>query len=295
MSKVLKQLLREDEETATRRRPALRLVPPPPPPPHFALHFKPGKKGRIKSVKRSPVLKVFAAVLGAAGVAWILCQSEYRIREPVAAPPAPVKTAAPEKADPKPAPSAKAVVSQARPVDQDESLNREAVELFRKQQYDRALSVLMEVFNRHPKNPAVAVNIGMVLLKKGDLKNAREFLSKAERFVRAGRESAKSPRMAQIQNGFGAVAIAEKNLPQAQYHLRKAIDIHPEYMEARLNLARVLELAGRPEDAIVEYEEFLKREKVDPAIKPAIEKRLAKIKTFVGYLENAEDEVDYTY
>ena len=191
MSKVLKQLLRDEEDLAPRRKHALRLVPQPPPPPHFALHFKPAKKRRIKSVKQSAVFKVSAALLGAAGVAWLLFQSDYKINGPVAAPANPVKTAAP-----KAPPAAKVAVVTAPAVDQDEVMNREAVELFRKQQYDRALTLLMVIFNRHPKNPAVAINIGMSLLKKGDLKNAREFLSKAERSMRSGQESAKSPRAA---------------------------------------------------------------------------------------------------
>jgi hypothetical protein len=291
MSKVLRQLLKEDEEGLQRRKPVLRLVPPPPPPPYFPFHFKPKKKKLKPKTKRSPLLLIVGGLFLVAGIGFLI---HFRGMQEV-----PVSTPAPVPIQAKKSPSKPVVAQKTGPqtasLEEDEKLNHEAIEFYRRQQYEKSLEILMDLFSRHPKNVGLSINIAMNLLKKGDLKNAKEFLAKAERGVKPGHELSRSHQLAQIYNNQATIAELEKNLGQAQLLLHRAIDIAPDYSEARLNLARVLEVSGRPEDAIVVYEEYLARSKVDPAVKPTIEKRIAKIKAFVGYLETPEDEVDYTY
>jgi len=291
MSKVLRQLLKEDEESQQRRKPVLRLVPPPPPPPHFALHFKPKKKAPQVKPSRAPLYWIAVGVTLSSIFAFLIYRG--RVAEVGVSSPVPVPVQAKKSSATPPAPAAKG--SPASLVEEDEKLNREAVELYRKQNYTKSLEILMALFSRQPKSVGIAINIAMNLLKQGDLKNAKEFLAKAERGLKPGHELARSQQLAKIYNNQASIAVLEKNFGQAQLLLHRAIDIFPDYSEARLNLARVLEMSGRPEDAINEYEEYLSRGKVDPAVKPTIEKRLAKIKAFVGYLETPEEAVDYSY
>jgi N-glycosylase/DNA lyase len=50
-----------------------------------------------------------------------------------------------------------------------------------------------------------------------------------------------------------------------------------------------MELACRPMDAAREYQEFIDNARLNPALKPAIQKRLAKLNAFIGYLKEEED------
>ncbi len=283
MSKVLKQLLRDQNEDAPKRKPSLTLVPPPPPPPNFSAQFKPKKKTSLPKKSLLPLLATLAVVGIVAGVRFVL-----HTPEPVLPNESSLQASTPNALA---TPGATATPL----VDADEKLNARAIELYREQKYPEALAIFMEIFERKPKNSSIAMNISMTLLKQGDLKKSRDFLKKAEQLLRPGQALAKSPKVAAIYNNLGAISIAEKNYGQAQMLLRKAIAMQPEYGDARLNLARVLELAGRPEDAITEYEAFLARPGVDPVVKPAVEKRLQKIKTFVGYLEAPEEQDEYSY
>ena len=61
-------------------------------------------------------------------------------------------------------------------------------------------------------------------------------------------------------------------------------------IEPHLNLAKAFELAGRPMEAIPEYQHYLENTVVggDPALRKLIEKRIVKLNSFSQYIEHAD-------
>jgi Flp pilus assembly protein TadD len=306
MSKVLKQLFKEDLEQTDSREPQLRLLPPPPPPPDFVLKLKrTGRKAKPKK-KRAPARKIFHwlwmlpffSVLGASGLFFALTfQDQTQVRRPV-------KVRTKKAAEPNPAPSAgtpatasttpaaiQAIKKSELPKDlPDARLHQEAVNFLRKQKYEQALTLLTKLAKDHPENAAILSNLGLAKLRLNDVKGAKNDFMKSMGLLTPKNYFDKNPQLAVVYNNLGSVSLAEKNWGPAILYFQKATEIQPDFIEARLNLGRAYELSGRHEEAAQEYESFVKDPKVNASMKPVIQKRLEKLKIFIGYLEELEAE-----
>jgi tetratricopeptide (TPR) repeat protein len=288
MSKVLKQLFREELEKAGRKASHLRLVPPPPPPPDFArLLLKPVKK---PTVKRTRLYALFTIFLCVSGYSYWLITEGRRLDRAVTYQ---------RKVLPK-----RSVLQGVKPVmteplaEMDEEreiseaslqLNREGMDLFKKQKFPEAAILFARSAEIDPLNPLSLINLGMSKAKLKEFKEAKEILTKAGKLLGSASPLAGSPKLEVVYNNLGAIGIEEKSFGPAILYFQKAIQLNPEYVDARLNLAKAMELAGRPMDAAREYQEFIDNARLNSALKPAIQKRLAKLNAFIGYLKEEED------
>ncbi len=315
MSKVLKQLYKEELGSTESRVPQLRLVPPPPPPPDFILKLKrTGRKAKPKK-KKVPSRRKIAhwlwmlplfSVLGAAGVFFALTLQDppqmrrtVKVRtkkavEPAASPGAnpTAKGAASPSATATTTPAAiQAIRKSELPKDlPDAKLHQEAVNFLRKQKYEQAQALLVKLAKDHPENAAILSNLGLTKLRLNDVKAAKNDFMKAMALLTPKNYFDKNPQLAVVYNNLGSVSLLEKNWGPAILYFQKATEIQADFIEARLNLGRAYELSGRHEEAAQEYENFVKDPKVNPSMKPVIQKRLEKLKIFIGYLEELESE-----
>jgi tetratricopeptide (TPR) repeat protein len=310
MSKVLKQLFKEDLEQAENRTPQLRLVPPPPPPPDFILKLKRiGRKAKPKK-KRVVARKIphwlwmlpFFSFLGAGGLFFVLSLQEpaqvkksvkvrkTKVTEPAASP-NPKATASPGATATTTPAAIQAIKKSELPKDlPDAKMHQEAVNFLRKQKYEQAQALLVKLAKDHPENPVILSNLGLAKLRLNDAKGAKNDFMKSMGLLTPKNYFDKNPQLAVVYNNLGSVSLAEKNWGPAILYFQKATEIQADFIEARLNLGRAYELSGRHEEAAQEYENFVKDPKVNASMKPVIQKRLEKLKIFIGYLEELESE-----
>ncbi|NDF15616.1 hypothetical protein EB061_09890, partial [bacterium] len=159
----------------------------------------------------------------------------------------------------------------------DAKLHQEAVNFLRKQKYEQAQALLVKLAKDHPENAAILSNLGLTKLRLNDVKAAKNDFMKAMALLTPKNYFDKNPQLAVVYNNLGSVSLLET-------------EIQADFIEARLNLGRAYELSGRHEEAAQEYENFVKDPKVNPSMKPVIQKRLEKLKIFIGYLEELESE-----
>jgi tetratricopeptide (TPR) repeat protein len=290
MSKVLKQLFREELEKAGRKASHLRLVPPPPPPPDFGrLQLKPVKKPKVRQTRLYVLFGLFLCISGYSY--WLVTegrrldravtyQRKVLPRRPVIQGVKPVLTEPMVEMDEEKEISEAAL-----------KLNREGMEMFKKQKFAEAAALFSKAAEVDPLNPLSLINLGMSKAKLKEFKDAKEILTKAGKLLGSASPLAGSPKLEVVYNNLGAIGIEEKSFGPAILYFQKAIQLNPEYADARLNLAKAMELAGRTIDAAREYQEFVDHEKLNPSLKPAIQKRLAKLNAFIGYLKEEEAAV----
>ncbi|MBU6152772.1 MAG: hypothetical protein KGP28_00590 [Bdellovibrionales bacterium] len=289
MSKVLKQLFREELERAGRKASHLRLVPPPPPPPDFGrLQLRPIKKTKVKQTRLFVLFTVFLCVSGYSY--WLITEGRrieraitYQLkvlpRHPVLQGTRPPVSESLVERDEERVIS-KAVLE----------LNRGGVEHFKKQRYPEAAILFSRSLEIDPLNPLSLINLGMSKAKMKEFKEAKEILGKAGKLLGSASPLAGAPKLEVVYNNLGAIGLAERSYGPAILYFQKAIQLKPEYVDARLNLAKAMELAGRPIDAAREYQEFIENSALNGALKPAIQKRLARMNAFVGYLKEEESQ-----
>jgi|GEM_PF-3979330 len=293
MSKVLKQLFREELERAGRKASHLRLVPPPPPPPDYALFLtKAPKKPKVKRTRLYVLFTVFLCVSGYSY--WLITEGRrleklatYQRKISVRASQVRTDPNSPNRKKARPEPMVEmeeeGVISEAVL-----QLNREGMDHFKKSQYSDAAVLFARAAELDVLNPLSLINLGMAKARMKNLKEAKEFLIRAGKLLGSASPLAGSPKLEVVYNNLGAIGVEEKNYGPAILNFQKAIQLNPEYVDARLNLAKAMELAGRPIDAAREYQEFIDDPRLNDSFKPAIQKRLAKLNAFVRYLKEEE-------
>ena len=288
MSKVLKQLWSEEFEGGARKEAQLRLVPPPPPPPDYALQWKLTPK-KVKKPRDGKLrLKLLVLLLFSLSALSFRLNDPFSSIEGVVSAPAvhsgkhgvagvAAKDAKKEKAPP-PRPS------------HEFQLNRDAIGLFKAQKFKEAFTLFEELVETQPDNGVFWTNLGMCQLRLNDLKGAKSSFAKALKILSPRTVITRDPRLSVVYNNLGSINMSQKNWGPAILDFEKALELEPDSTEARLNLAKTYELAGRPEDAAREYEIFLASPGVNAAVKPVVKIRLAKLNAFVGYLEEEDPE-----
>jgi len=116
-----------------------------------------------------------------------------------------------------------------------------------------------------PGSAEARFNLGVVLKDQGDLAGAREQWEAAARV---------DPRHARALTQLGTLSAVKGDLPGAERLLREALAAEPVPI-AHLNLARILERTGRPEEALVHYRAFVRTATdLEASLVPAAEARI---------------------
>ena len=131
----------------------------------------------------------------------------------------------------------------------DESFARAASAALMDGDDDVAAGHYRNALKLNPKNPGAHANLGVILLRKGMLKEAQAQLSKAVEY---------EPDNAFYQRNMGDVLVREHQPEEAMKYYREALRIDPKYTEVRLNLGLLLLIAGKLEDGTAEFAEAVR-------------------------------------
>ena len=165
----------------------------------------------------------------------------------------------------------------------DEGLQQEALDFYQAKDYAKALEKFQFLQKKFPKDAALLNNLGLIYMKLDDLSKAEFNFQEALKI---------DPKDAATYNNFGSLRMVQKNWDEAIASFYQAILYHPAMFEAHLNLAKVYELAGRPMEAIPEYQTYLEKTAkipgANPEIRSLIEKRIVKLNSYSRYLEQRD-------
>ena len=125
-----------------------------------------------------------------------------------------------------------------------------------------------------PDNFVAQNNLGVALMKEGNLHAASHFFSQAVRF---------NPKYASAHNNLGVVLKRQGRLEEAASHFSRVLEITPYHTLALNNLGIVLSLQGKDEEAKSRFEQALK---LDPFYAEA-HNNLGSILKKEGYFEEA--------
>lgn len=157
--------------------------------------------------------------------------------------------------------------------------NHDAVILFRKQKYKDALKVLEPLIQQNPEFSGLYVNLAAVEMKLGDLKKAKKSLEHALKL---------DSKNATALNNLGTLDLENKKWATAQESFKRSLEINPSLEDTRLNYAKSLELGGKTENAIQEYETYIAHAGTDPIFGNLLKKRVLKLKSMVEYIKKSE-------
>ncbi len=153
-------------------------------------------------------------------------------------------------------------------IEQNKDLIAEGDENYKKKSYDEAIAKYKEALAINPSDEVTLLKIGNVYKLKNDEANAIEFYKKAI-FVK--------PEYADGWFNLGLVYANQKNVAQSKECFQKAIGINSEYAYAYYALGFAYESEKNKEEAIKNYELFLKYNKDQSAVS-AVEDRIKSLK-----------------
>lgn len=262
MSRIFKKLNIEDEPSSERSSPDLKLVPPsteesvrPP-----LIQAKISNPQKFKKLFVPLSLIMVCSFLGMVGYRyWVNHQLE----------PTPVPVESVKVAEVTKTTDMKSV--------EDEKIHHEGTELYRAGDYVKALEKFQVVLKKYPKDSVLNNNIGLAYLKLNDIERAEMYFQEALK---------SDPKDSAIYSNLGSVKISQQNWDEAISYFYQAILYHPEMIEPHLNLAKAFEMAGRPMEAIPEYQHYLDHSKVggNPEIRKLVEQRIVKLNSFSRYI-----------
>ncbi len=163
-------------------------------------------------------------------------------------------------------------------LNEDELLHQEAIGLMKIKDYSKALEKFEILTKKYPNNPVITNNIGLIYLKLNDFLKAESLFHAVLKIdIKDGT----------AYNNLGSLKLAEMKADEAIAFFYQAILYLPGKIEPHLNLAKAFELAGRPMEAIPEYQYYIDHTNVggDPVIREMVDKRMVKLKTFSRYIE----------
>jgi tetratricopeptide (TPR) repeat protein len=180
---------------------------------------------------------------------------------------------------PKAAPAAIEAVSVKAKLEADEQIHRDAKAFYNNREYEKALDQFQVLLKKHPVDSALLNNVGLTYLKMNNLPKAEWQFQETLKI---------DPKDGGAYNNLGSLKIAQQNWEEAIAYFYQAILYHPEMIEPHLNLAKAYEMAGRPMEAIPEYQYYLDHvlPSNNPELKKMVEKRIVKLNSFARYLES---------
>ena len=163
----------------------------------------------------------------------------------------------------------------------DEQVHHDAMELFHEHDYAKALEKFEFLLKKHPGDAVLTNNIGMTYSKLNDLPKAEKYFQDVLKI---------DQKDGAAYNNLGSLKMSQFNWEEATAYFYQAILYHPEMLEPHLNLAKAFEMAGRPMEAIPEYQHYLDHAMTtsDPAIRKLIEKRIVQLGSFSRYIGKDE-------
>lgn len=129
-----------------------------------------------------------------------------------------------------------------------EDLYNEAVDMYEKRQYARALELNRSALLQAPKNAEIMNNIGNCLFKMGKITDAVDMWKDALEI---------SPKSGKICNNLGIAYYQLDENAKATEFYKKALLFEPEFADPYYNLASVYGYEGKYEDALRNYRKFL--------------------------------------
>lgn len=133
--------------------------------------------------------------------------------------------------------------------EQEKKFFEEAVEFYKKKDFDKAKEKYEEILKINPKSSDVYGNLGVIYKIKGDIQNAIKF------YIEAIKLNPKNPF---VYNNLGNAFKEIKNYKMAIRAYSDAIKLNPKDFNAFNNLGIVYESMGDNNRAIVAYKEALK-------------------------------------
>jgi len=127
----------------------------------------------------------------------------------------------------------------------------QAIAYTREARYEEALELLQLVVQHNPYDPMVHSAMGSNLLRMDRLEEARAAYDRA-----IAVNSSVAP---MIHSDMGTYLASIGRIDEAEAELRAALKADPGFVHARLNLAGLLSNAGRPEEALPEFDALLAR------------------------------------
>jgi Flp pilus assembly protein TadD len=120
--------------------------------------------------------------------------------------------------------------------------------LFMIDDIEQAQKYLKKVIDLNPNSDEAYFHTGLILRKKGHLKDAENLFLKALSL---------QPNNANVHNNLGVTLLEQGRFQEAKEFLNKALEIYPEHINARYNLGMSFWGMGEVEDAIKQYRHVL--------------------------------------
>tara|TARA_Y100000588_G_scaffold92967_1_gene100515 strand:- start:11617 stop:13650 length:2034 start_codon:yes stop_codon:yes gene_type:complete len=141
--------------------------------------------------------------------------------------------------------------------------------LVRKNQIERALSHFESAHRLRPSDASIQINRGNALIQAGRLDTAQVIFASLLNDPRAEH---------QAHAALGAIKLYRQNPNGAVPHLRRAVSLKPDFVEALNNLAIALEQAGRIPEAIEAHEAVARVWTGDPSYVAEIRSHLRTLR-----------------
>jgi len=126
--------------------------------------------------------------------------------------------------------------------------NNLSAEMIARHELDPAISILLDGYRRDPSDSRIALNLGRVYYKKGDL-------AKAEEYIQHGRMV--DPGLADLYVTLGQIRLKQNRTKEAQEDLRQAVQLSPYSAPYHTSYGMVLALNGDCAGADREFDEAL--------------------------------------
>lgn len=130
-----------------------------------------------------------------------------------------------------------------------------ATALYKESRYEAALALFQDFRKQQPHLYQIAINIGNCLLELGRFEEAiKEFQAVADKITAENPEVRGNTELARIYASIGDTYMRQEKLKQAEEYFKKSIEIDPSDHALAYNVAEILFVAGKTDDAIKYYQ-----------------------------------------
>jgi protein O-GlcNAc transferase len=153
---------------------------------------------------------------------------------------------------------------------------RLGAEYFHNGKIHDAIEHLNEALRLDPANQSTLYNLQLALREGGQLEQARQVKEKLAELLRKRDKASENALIAVQLNNQGADLEKAGDLPGALEKYRAALDLYPEHVGIRVNVAAALLRLGQWSQGISELRESLQRDPGNTAVKEALDRALAQ-------------------